>query len=81
MSAFAFRAAAGICAVAAAASLASAALSLAGVDIGWPVAVGVALIAIFADAGAIGWPTALLSALFFAALAFGFAGLHALVEG
>jgi len=63
--------------IAATACLVAAALSLGGFDVEWPVAFGIALIAIFANAGAIGWPTAILAAIFFGALAFGFAGLRA----
>lgn len=72
-----FRAAAWFFGIAAAACLVSAALAFVGINVEWPVAFGIALIAIFADAGAIGWPTAILAAIFFGALAFGFAGLRA----
>jgi hypothetical protein len=69
-----FRGAAWVFGAIAAACLVSAALSLAGTAVEWPVSFGIALIAIFADAGSIGWPTAILGAIFFGALAFGFAG-------
>jgi hypothetical protein len=59
----------------------SAALALVGVNVGWTVGLGIVLIAIFADAGAIGWPTAILGAIFFGALAFGFAGLRSKADG
>jgi hypothetical protein len=66
--------------VAAVACLASAALGLFGINVEWPVAFGIVVLAMFADAGSIGWPAALLAAVFFGALAFGFAGLRALAR-
>jgi hypothetical protein len=68
-------------AIVAAAFAASAALALIGVNLSWTVGLGIVLIALFGDAGAIGWPSAILGAIFFGALAFGFAGLRSKANG